>query len=230
LKFGTSLENSSKILLKPALLIGIGLILLQNFIGADAILFYGELIFEQSQTGIDSAVATIIIGAVMVISSLVTLIFVDKTGRKCLLLTSSIGMFLSLSALGLYFYLDEHKFIADLNWIPIPSLISFITFYCIGFGTLPYTILGEMFAPEIKSIAVSMAISIAWLGDFAVTKAFLPLESILHIYGVLWLFAAFSFVSFLFTVFFVLETRGLSLQEIQTKLRSSDRRNGYERI
>ncbi|KAG5683581.1 hypothetical protein PVAND_012854 [Polypedilum vanderplanki] len=213
---------------RKALFIGVGLILLQSLIGADAVLFYGEIIFEKSNTGIDSAIATIIIGAVMIISSLITLIFVDKTGRKCLLLTSSIGMFFSICILAFYFLLDEQKIISNLNWIPIPSLISFITFYCIGYGTLPYTILGEMFAPEIKLIAVSMAISISWLGDFIVTKSFLPLEGILHIYGVFGLFAAFSFISFLFTKFCVIETKGLSLQEIQLKLRGI--RSGYETI
>lgn len=163
----------------------------------------------------------------MLISSFITLFFVDNTGRKCLLLTSAAGMFFSLASLGIYFYLDEHKLIQNLNWIPLPSLIIFITFYCIGFGTLPYTILGEMFAPDIKSIAVSMAISIAWIGDFIVAKAFIPLDNLIHIYGIFWLFAAFSLISFLFTYFCVFETKGLTLQQIQEKL---NERRGYTRI
>lgn len=202
-----------------ALIVCVGLICLQSFIGIDAILFYSEIIFQKTGSEIDSSIATIVIGLVMLLASFVTLIFVDSVGRKCLLLISALGMGISLALIGTYFYFDElQDEMRCFRLLPIISLIGFITFYCLGFGPLPFTILSEMFAPEIKSTAVSFAICVAWLGSFAVTKAFLPLESVIYTYGIFWLFSGFCVIAFIFTAIFVFETKGLTMNQIQLEL------------
>lgn len=187
-------------------------------------LFYSETIFTKAGSSIDSAVATIIIGAVMLLSSCITPFFVDSTGRKGLLLTSAAGMTVSLTTMGIYFFFDERDRMHDLGWIPITALVSFILFYCVGFGPLPFTVLSEMFAPEIKSMASSIAITACWVVDFGVTKAFLPLETVIGSYGNFWLFGFFCVIAFVFTATMVFETKGLSLNEIQERLngRKSD--------
>jgi MFS family permease len=202
-----------------ALIISVGLISFQSFIGVDAILFYSEIIFRKAGNQIDSSIATIIIGIVMLISSFITLFFVDSVGRKCLLMISAAGMFISLILIGAYFYLDEEEInISGFKCLPVISLIGFITFYCLGFGPLPFTILSEMFSPEVKSTAVSFAVCVGWLGSFVVTKAFLPLESIIHIYGNFWLFSGFCAIALIFTATFVFETKGLTMNQIQLEL------------
>jgi Sugar (and other) transporter len=206
------------------LTIGVGLICFQNTSGIDAVLFYSETIFTKAGSSIDSAVATIIIGAVMLLSSCITPFFVDSTGRKGLLLTSAMGMTVSLTTMGIYFFFDERDRMHDFGWIPVTALVAFILFYCVGFGPLPFTVLSEMFAPEIKSMASSIAISACWTVDFAVTKAFLPLETVIGSYGNFWLFGFFCVIAFVFTATMVFETKGLSLNEIQDRLngRKSD--------
>lgn len=181
-------------------------------------LFYSETIFTKAGSSINSAVATIIIGAVMLLSSCITPFFVDSTGRKGLLLTSAVGMAVSLTAMGIYFFFDEQEKMSNYGWLPVTSLVGFILFYCVGFGPLPFTVLSEMFAPEIKSVASSIAVSACWVIDFAVTKAFLPLETVIGSYGNFWLFAGFCVIAFAFTVTMVFETKGLSLNEIQDRL------------
>jgi SP family facilitated glucose transporter-like MFS transporter 8 len=127
-------------------------------------------------------------------------------------------MTVCLVAMGVYFFLDERNLMSDYGWLPITSLIGFILFYCVGFGPLPFTVLSEMFAPEIKSVATSFAISACWIVDFAVTKAFLPLETVIGAYGNFWLFGCLCIVAFFFTSTMVFETKGLSLNQIQDKL------------
>lgn len=189
-------------------------------------LFYSETIFKKAGSSLDSAIATILIGFVMFVSSLISPFFVDSSGRKVLLLVSAAGMAVSLTTMGIYFFLDGRDLMAGFGWLPVTTLITFIIFYCVGFGPLPFTILGEMFAPEIKSVASSFAVSACWIVDFGVTKAFLPLESVVGSYGNFWIFGGFCVLAFVFTATVVFETRGLTLEEIQDKLngrKSSDR-------
>lgn len=198
--------------------IGVGLICFQNFSGIDAVLFYSETIFDKAGSSLDSAVATIIIGVVMFVSSCITPFFVDSSGRKGLLLISAAGMAVSLTSMGIYFFFDARDLMASFGWLPVTSLVGFILFYCVGFGPLSFTVLSEMFAPEIKSTASSIAVSACWIVDFGVTKAFLPLQSVVGSYGCFWIFAGFCVIAFAFTWLVVFETKGLSLQEIQDRL------------
>lgn len=199
-------------------MIGVGLICFQNFSGIDAVLFYSETIFNKAGSSLDPALATIVIGTVMLISSCITPFFVDSSGRRGLLLTSAAGMAVSLSLMGVYFYFDARNVLLNLGWLPVSCLVGFILFYCVGFGPLPFTVLSEMFAPEIKSIASSIAVSACWIVDFGVTKAFLPLEAVVGSYGNFFIFGGFCVIAFVFTSLVVFETKGLSLQEIQDYL------------
>lgn len=194
------------------------MICFQNFSGIDAVLFYSETIFKKAGSSLNSAIATIVIGLVMLVSSCITPFFVDSTGRKGLLLISAAGMAVSLTAMGVYFFLDARDLMSDLGWLPVASLIGFILFYCVGFGPLPFTILSEMFASDIKSTATSIAVSACWFVDFCVTKSFLPLEAVVGSYGNFWIFGGFCVIAFIFTSIVVFETKGLSLQEIQDRL------------
>jgi MFS family permease len=194
------------------------LICFQNFSGIDAILFYSETILKKASSSLDSSLSTIIIGVVMLLSSCINPFYVDSYGRKRLLLISAAGSAVSLSIMGLYFYMDSCQIMQGFGWVPVTSLVLFILFYCVGFGPLPYTILGEMFAPEIKSLACSIAVSTSWIVDFAVTKSFLPLEAVVGNYGNFWIFSTFCVIAIFFTKAKFFETKGLSLNEIQRRL------------
>lgn len=155
----------------------------------------------------------------MFIASGLSSLFVDRSGRKVLLLISGGGMTAVLAAMGLYFFLDERGLTDNIGWLPVTSLIGFISFFCFGFGPLPFTLLGELLSPEIKSMASSIAIAACWLVDFSVTKAFLPLENVFGNYGNFWIFAGFCVLATVFTSLVVFETKGLTLNEIQDRLK-----------
>lgn len=129
-------------------------------------------------------------------------------------------MTISLAVLGFYFLASTSKWeIANsLSWLPVVTLIIFVLVYCVGFGPLPWAVMGEMFAPEVKSVASSMVASCCWILGFLVTKYFAAVASGLGSHWAFWIFGIFCACAFAFVMFVVIETKGLSLQQIQDKL------------
>lgn len=205
---------------RKALIISAGLIAFQQLSGINVVLFNSQTIFEKANTGLDPAQATIIIGVVQVLASGITPIIVDRLGRKPILLVSASVMSVGLIALGAFFYIQDTGDEADISkvlWLPVPALIIYIIVYCTGFGPLPWAVLGEMFPSNVKSAASSMVASTCWILGFFVTF-FYPMLDALGPYIAFWLFGGLCIVAFLFVLTCVMETKGLSLQEIQDRL------------
>lgn len=203
---------------RKALFISAGLLVFQQFSGINVVLFNSQSIFESAGTGLDPAIATIIVGIVQVASSGLTPIIADRLGRKVILLTSASIMTVGLVALGAFFYMK--LVVGDTSnvlWLPVPALVVYNIVYCIGFGPLPWAILGEMFPANVKSIASSIVASTCWICGFLVTY-FYPALDAMGTYYAFWLFGIFCVVAFFFVLFVVMETKGLSLQEIQDRL------------
>lgn len=119
-----------------AMFISLGLMFFQQMSGINAVIFYTKDIFEAADTGIDSGLATIIVGVMQVISVFVSSIVVDKAGRRLLLLPSAVTMSLCTILLGVYFFMkDQDKdSVASLGWLPIAALCVFIILFSLGFG------------------------------------------------------------------------------------------------
>lgn len=98
------------------------------------------------------------------------------------------------------------------------SLVIFISTYSVGWGPLPWAIMGEMFAPSVKAKAASVTVSVCWLLAFIITKFSSNITDSFGNYTTYWLFDICCILSILFTVFLLPETKGKSLQEIQDEL------------
>lgn len=147
------------------LIISLGLMFFQQVSGINAVIFYTNDIFGAADTGIQPAVATIIIGVMQVIATFVATVIVDRAGRRVLLLISDSLMALCTLSLGIYFYLqdqDKSK-VANLGWLPIVSLCVFIVSFSIGFGPAPWILVGELFASDVKGLAASLNGTFNWL-------------------------------------------------------------------
>ncbi|XP_061395871.1 facilitated trehalose transporter Tret1-like [Musca vetustissima] len=203
---------------RKALLITTGLLVFQQLSGIDAVLFNSQSIFMNAGSSLDPAVATIIVGTVQFAASLVIPIIADRMGRRVILLTSSSIMALSLAALGAFFYVKMDSGNVDsILWLPVTALVIHNILYCIGFGALPWAILGEMIPPNLKYIASPIATSSCCAAGFVATYVY-PYLDAMGTYYVFWIFGGCCVLAFLFSFFVVIETRGLSLQEIQDKL------------
>merc|ERR1712218_666276 len=100
----------------------------------------------------------------------------DKLGRRVLLLLSAGLMVISISLLGLYFFINENldnkTVAAKISWLPVTSLSVFVSVFSIGFGPIPWLMMSELFSPEVKSVASSISTTFNWTLAFLVTKFF----------------------------------------------------------
>lgn len=127
--------------------------------------------------------------------------------------------------MGLYFYLDltDKSAAESVSWLPVASLIVFVIHYCVGFGPLPWAVMGEIFPSNIKSIASSIVASTCWVLGFLVTRFFSSVDEAVGSHWAFWIFAIFCALAFAFTFAVVMETKGMSLQEIQDLLNGKKR-------
>ncbi|KAK4875749.1 hypothetical protein RN001_012171 [Aquatica leii] len=202
--------------LNRALLLSAGLVTFQQLSGINVVIFYTQNIFAATGSAIPAEICAIITGAIHVMSTLITPILADKIGKRILLILSAIGMFVFEAILGLYFYLQgKLENVEFLFWLPIACLIGYILTYNVGFGPLPWAIMGELFPPNAKSISSTITASVCWLLAFIITKFFSDVAALIGIAGSFWIFSGCCVFAFLFVFKLLPETSGKSLKEIQ---------------
>lgn len=146
------------------IVISFGLMCFQQFSGINAVIFYTNDIFEAAG-GIDAGIATIIVGIMQVVATFVASLVVDRLGRRMLLLVSDALMAICTLFLGIYFFLKDRdeSSVDNISWLPIVSLCIFIVAFSIGFGPVPWLMMGELFASDVKGIAGSLSGTLNWL-------------------------------------------------------------------
>ena len=125
--------------------------------GFNAIIFYTGGIFKAAGSSIDSNLASIVVGIVQVMATIVSSVLVDRAGRRILLLISQLVMAVALIGLGTFFFLKDESAIqisVYLTWIPLLCVLSFIIAFSIGIGPLSWTLMGEVLPPNVKGILV----------------------------------------------------------------------------
>ena len=122
--------------------------------------------------------------------------------------------------MGLFFYLKDvtKADLESLSWLPVTSLVIYISLYSIGWGPLPWAVMGEMFASEVKAKASGITVFVCWGLAFIITKFFSNIEAMFGTHTAFWIFSACSVIAVLFAVLILPETKGKSLQEIQDEL------------
>ncbi|XP_049825529.1 facilitated trehalose transporter Tret1-like isoform X2 [Aethina tumida] len=199
-----------------ALIIVIGLMVLQQFSGINAVLCYMETIFGASKSSYPPEYSVIFVGVVQLITTAVTTQLVDKVGRKFLLLLSSIGSSLSLVCLSVYFYLNTNNYnVESILWLPLVSLIVYIIVFNSGLSCIPWAILGELFPSHVKSLSSSITSMVNLVLAFCITMFFPHLAEILGLASTFLLCASFCATGAVFTFVLVPETKGKSLEDIQ---------------
>lgn len=154
-----------------------------------------------------------------IVTNFFTAYLVDKFGRRSLLMTSSIGVTISLTLLGLHFHLLSLNLNIDRLWIlPIFSLFFFNVSFAYGLACVPSTLVGELFPPNIKPFAGFANTAAAAVINFGTTRAYQPLTYLIGEKYVFFLCAFIIFLSLPFVYFVVPETKQKSLLEIQNAL------------
>lgn len=204
---------------KKGFVIAYGLMLFQQMSGVNSIIFYSSDIFSKAGSTLPPGEASIIVAAVQVISVFFGTLVVDKLGRRILLLASIVVMFLMTLLLGIYFYCIKYtNAFDDLKWFALIPLCVFLIMFSFGFGPIPWMMMPEIFAPEVKGIAGSSACLFNWLMAFIVTKFYSDMVDAVQSYGTFWIFSFFCAIGIVFVYFLVPETKGKTLDQIQREL------------
>ncbi|CAH1106551.1 unnamed protein product [Psylliodes chrysocephalus] len=204
---------------KKGLLVCCGLFLFQQSLGIGVIMTYLQPILDASGNAVPSNTASLLIGIIQVISCIVATFVVDSLGRKILLHISSAGCSISLFALGTYFILNEHNYnLESIFWLPLASLIAYFTFFNFGYATIPWSLCGELFSINVKSLCASFASCLCLILSFLVTLLFPLLRDAFGMGGVFCVFSALGVLASVFVILFVPETKGKSFLEIQNEL------------
>ncbi|XP_050366456.1 sugar transporter ERD6-like 6 [Argentina anserina] len=204
------------------LMIGIGLLVLQQLSGINGVLFYSSTIFETA--GITSSnAATCCLGAVQVLATGVTTWLVDRAGRRLLLIISSAGMTISLLVVSIAFYVKEYAvvdsgFYSVLSIISVVGVVAMVIAFSLGMGAIPWIIMSEILPINIKGLAGSVATLANWSVSWVVTMtANLLLEW--NSGGTFTIYMVVSAFTVVFVNIFVPETKGRTLEEIQFSFR-----------
>ncbi|XP_014236028.1 facilitated trehalose transporter Tret1-like [Trichogramma pretiosum] len=198
------------------------LVSLQHLSGIDILSYYIEDIFRSAGLN-DSAVYIIVAKVIQMFGTVLSPVVVDRFGRKSLLIVSSLGCGLATVTFGAYFYLKSVEYdVTGLRTMPIAGLVVFNVFFGIGWGPIPWTILGEMFAPAIKPKATAVCTFTMRSVSFFALKIFTNVSAALGQYAIFFFFSFCSMASVVFILVYIPETKGKTFFEIQNKLQSKN--------
>nr|XP_023014203.1 facilitated trehalose transporter Tret1-like [Leptinotarsa decemlineata] len=202
---------------RKGFIIGLGSCLSTQMSGIPVIMSYMGLIFNNARTNMSGNAVSILVGSVKLFCYFVTMNIVEKFGRRPLLLFSSTGCGISLGILAVYLYLNDvdSPIIDNIRWLPVVSILVYISSLSLGLGSIPTAILSEFFSDDLRSVATSSALIIVNFCIFILTTAFPILSELWGVHYCIGIFSISCFFSFIFLFLMFPETRGKSFLEIQ---------------
>ncbi len=202
-------------LLRPAMIVGVGLAIAQQITGINTVIYYAPTIFKFAGLSSSSVaiLASVGVGVVNVVFTVVAMQLIDRVGRRPLLLVSLAGMALSLLVLGLAFALPRLS--GSLGWIAVGSLMGYVGSFAVGLGPVFWLVLSEIYPLRIRGRAMSVGTVANWAANLIVALTFLTLTQVVGKAGTFWLYAAVSVGAWFFAYFLVPETKGKTLEEIE---------------
>jgi sugar porter (SP) family MFS transporter len=212
---------------RAPLMIGVGLALFQQLTGINAVIYYADNIFAAagfSSAGSQTAATTWAIGGVNVLLTFVAVAWVDKLGRRPLLLTGLVGMGIALSTIAICFADLHHVTVnsaaatnapSDTGVIMLGAMMLFIGSFAFSLGPVVWTVINEIYPSSVRGRGVAVATAANWGAAWLVTQFFLSLTDLLGESGTFGIFAFMCGVAFVFVWRVLPETKGRTLDDIQ---------------
>ena len=208
--------------IRPMLKVGLGLAIFQQVTGINAVIYYSDRIFAaagftsvQQQTD-----ATILaIGVVNVVATFVAIAFIDRFGRKPLLLAGLVGMTVALIGLTISFAVLEGyqgvKGPTILGIVTLVCMVVYIASFAFSLGPVVWTMISEIFPTRVRGKAIAVATAANWGAAFIVSASFLSIIDVIGTEGAFALFALMSIIAFVWIDRVVPETKNKPLEEIE---------------
>jgi len=193
-----------------AVLIGVGVAIFSQITGINTIIYYSPMIFRMAGYPSDKAaiMAAAIIGVADVLVTIVSILLVDRLGRRRLLLIGTAGMAVALVLVG-------SSFRWHTSGIVLYEVIAYTTFFGVSLGPVSWLLLSEIYPTKIRGKAMSLGTLSIWGANWIVAETFLSLVNAAGPAGTFWIFAALCVAAFIFCYTLVPETKGKSLEEIE---------------
>ncbi len=219
-QFSDLLSRSGGLL--PIVWIGIGLSVLQQFVGINVIFYYSSILWQAVGFSEENSLwITVITGLVNIATTLVAIASVDKFGRKPLLLIGSIGMTLTLGTLAATFgsavvdsATGQPTLTGGAGIVALVTANLYVVFFGFSWGPIVWVLLGEMFNNKIRAAALSVAAGVQWIANFIVSTSFPPLLKTFGLGSAYGLYTIASAISIFFVLLLIKETKGKELEEM----------------
>jgi SP family sugar:H+ symporter-like MFS transporter len=214
--------------LLPLVWVGIGLSVFQQFVGINVIFYYSSVLwhavgFSES----DSLLISVITSMVNIVSTLIAISLIDRSGRKPLLVIGSIGMTVTLGAMAVIFGTAPLKhgqptLHGAAGPIALIAANLFVVFFAMSWGPVVWVLLGEKFPNRIRAAALGVAACAQWVANWAISTSFPALKNagLGLAYGI---YAVCALLSLLFVLRFVSETKGVELEDMPEEIRATSR-------
>ncbi len=202
--------------------LGVGLQILQQLTGINVIMYYAPKIFEGAGFGLHAASwATAIVGAVNVLATFIAIAFVDRVGRRPILIASFAIMAIGMAVVGTLLAGGAPE--GAMRIVVVAMLLVFIVGFAMGAGPLVWILCAEIQPLKGRDFGIGCSTFTNWAANWLVGLTFLPLLASLGQGGTFWLFAAFNAVFVPVVLLFVPETKHVSLETLERRLLSGVR-------
>lgn len=199
---------------------GVGLAAFQQLVGINVVFYYGAVLWQSVGFSENDALQiNILSGTLSIVACVLTVMIVDKVGRRPLLLVGSAGMTITL---GLMAYAFSSATLVDgavqmpdeTGMIALISANAYVVLFNLSWGPVMWVMLGEMFPNQMRGSALAVAGFVQWMTNFAISVSFPGLAATIGLVATYSFYAASAAASFVFVKIFVKETRGRELEQM----------------
>ncbi|WP_406690274.1 sugar porter family MFS transporter [Saccharopolyspora sp. ID03-671] len=204
---------------RPMLIVGIGLAIIQQITGINTIIYFAPSILQATGYGTSGAIlSTVGVGVVNVALTVVAIFLVDRIGRRPLVLMGIGGMTITAGLLGCVYLLPSLGGAA--GYAALILIAAYVAFFAVSLGPVVWLMISEIFPLRIRGTAMSVSTVALWLTNVLVALTFLSMFTAMGPTTTFWIYALIGTAAWLFTYFLVPETKQRSLEQIESELAS----------
>jgi len=207
--------------IRPILWVGIGLATFQQLVGINVVFYYGAVLWQAvGFSENDALLINVLSGGLSIGACLITVLLIDRIGRKPLLWVGSTGMAVSLLLVTFAFSSGtladgQLNLPGNMGTLALIAANAYVVFFNLSWGPVMWVMLGEMFPNQIRGSALAVSGAAQWTSNFAVTMTFPILLAGIGLAATYGIYLLAAVVSIFFVLKFVHETKGRELEQMQ---------------
>ncbi|KAG7171458.1 Facilitated trehalose transporter Tret1-like 13 [Homarus americanus] len=191
-------------------------LMLKEMCGFIVFSIYIVYIFQQAGVGISLCWSSVFVGLTRLVCNLTASLILHKAPRRLLLMAGCSLIFISVTAIGIFFYLQSGGYnVSRLSWLPMTSLLVFMVGYAGGVGPTSWIVAMEVLPGPVRSLGYGISSIVYYITSFAISKSFESVKELIGLHGVFWCYSIGSVLYCLAVVLFVPETLGMSPRVVE---------------